>query len=197
MIVASTFSKRRAPDFLVLAAVLCASTAFGGGFPRLMLRLSPGNTETDARWEETLDIIKRAPGCCDDVWFSTGTGVPHLSWRRERAARIARASSELRAVGIGASLQVQATIDLAWRRARNRRQPRNGAWQPQDVSGRREAALRGQWRGDRPRDLVVWLWGAPELRGVESKSGGRGRLPCECNSAMRMFRRIGFPGLGT
>ena len=100
-----------------------------------MLRLSPGNTETDARWEETLDIIKRAPGCCDDVWFSTGTGVPHLSWRRERAARIARASSELRAVGIGASLQVQATIDRAWRRTRNRWQPRNGARQPQDVSG--------------------------------------------------------------
>ncbi len=75
-----------------------------------MLRLSPGNTETDARWAETLDIIRRAPGCCDDVWFSTGTGVPHLSWHRERAARIARASSELRAMGIGASLQVQATI---------------------------------------------------------------------------------------
>lgn len=96
-------------NVLVLAAVLCASTAFGG-FPRLMLRLSPGNTETDARWAETLDIIRRAPGCCDDVWFSTGTGVPHLSWHRERAARIARASSELRAMGIGASLQVQATI---------------------------------------------------------------------------------------
>ena len=95
---------------LFFAALFLSSAASGGGFPRLMLRLSPGNTETDARWAETLDAIRRAPGCCDDVWFSTGTGVPDLSWHRARAARIARASSELRAMGIGASLQVQATI---------------------------------------------------------------------------------------
>ena len=95
---------------LVFAALFLSSTASGGGFPRLMLRLSPGNTETDARWAETLDAIRSTPGCCDDVWFSTGTGVPGLAWHRERAARIARAASELRTMGIEASLQIQATI---------------------------------------------------------------------------------------
>ena len=136
-----------------------------------MLRLSPGNTETDARWEETLDIIKRAPGCCDDVWFSTGTGVPHLSWRRERAARIARASSELRAVGIGASLQVQATIDRAWRRTRNRWQPRNGARQPQDVSGQGVKRL----CADSGVEIVPAIWsfgyGALQNYGVDALEG--------------------------
>lgn len=94
----------------VFAVLLISSTLVADVHPRLMLRLSPGNTETDARWEETLKAIRSAPGCCDDVWFSTGTGVPDLSWHRERAARIARAASELRAMGIDASLQIQATI---------------------------------------------------------------------------------------
>ena len=78
--------------------------------PRMMLRLSASNADSDARWTETRAAIESAPGCCDDVWFSTGTGVPGLDWHRANAAQLVRGAKDLRKAGIGASLQFQATI---------------------------------------------------------------------------------------
>ena len=38
----------------------------------LLLRLRGSNTETDERWNDIFSIIRENPGCCDEVWFSTG-----------------------------------------------------------------------------------------------------------------------------
>ena len=79
-------------------------------FPVMQLRLRAPDTASDAAWSRTLKIIADNPGCCDEVWFSTGIGNPPLSVHAERAERIARAAEDLRDLGIAPSLQFQATI---------------------------------------------------------------------------------------
>ena len=76
----------------------------------LLLRLRGSNTETDERWNEIFNIIKENPGCCDEVWFSTGLGVPPMEWHQEQAQRMVRGSEQLRAIGVIPSLQIQMTI---------------------------------------------------------------------------------------
>ncbi len=79
-------------------------------FPVLQLRLRAPDTASDAEWSRTLKIIADNPGCCDEVWFSTGIGIPPLSVHEERARRVTRAAADLRNLGIVPSLQFQATI---------------------------------------------------------------------------------------
>ena len=76
----------------------------------MFLRLCATNTETDKRWDDIFNIIKENPGCCDEVWFSTGLGVPPMEWHQEQAQRMIRGSEQLRAIGIIPSLQIQMTI---------------------------------------------------------------------------------------
>ena len=76
----------------------------------MMLRLRPTNTDTDEAWSETYKIIKENPGCCDEVWFSTGMGFLPREWHEDKAARIGRAMVQLKEIGIGSSLQFQMTI---------------------------------------------------------------------------------------
>ena len=78
--------------------------------PTMSLRLRGPHTATETQWRKTLAAIAANPGCCDEVWFSTGIGVPPVSWHREQAARLARAADDLRRLGIVPSLQVQATL---------------------------------------------------------------------------------------
>ena len=91
-----------AVPFLLVLAVSAA--------PTMSLRLRGPHTATEAQWRKTLAAIAANPGCCDEVWFSTGIGVPPVSWHREQAARLAKAAEDLRRLGIVPSLQVQATL---------------------------------------------------------------------------------------
>lgn len=78
--------------------------------PTMSLRLRGPHTATMAQWEKTLRAIAENPGCCDEVWFSTGIGVPSLEWHRAQAGRLVKAAEDLRKIGIVPSLQFQATL---------------------------------------------------------------------------------------
>ncbi len=81
-----------------------------GAVPTMSLRLRGPHTATDEQWRATYKAIAENPGCCDEVWFSTGIGVPPLKWHREQAARLVKAAEDLRKIGIVPSLQFQATL---------------------------------------------------------------------------------------
>ena len=95
-----------------LLAIVCGVvTCFAGQEPPfLMLRLRAPETDDARTWEETRAAIAAHPGCCDEVWFSSGIDFPPLDVHRERAAKQARAASDCRALGIHPGLQVQATL---------------------------------------------------------------------------------------
>lgn len=78
--------------------------------PVMMMRLRPTNTDTDEDWAATYSIIKENPGCCDEVWFSTGMGFLPEDWHKDKVARISRAMAQLKEIGISSSLQFQMTI---------------------------------------------------------------------------------------
>ena len=78
--------------------------------PVLQLRLRAPDIVSDEAWNATREMIAANPGCCDEVWFSTGIGVPPVSVHADRAARMVRAAAELRRLGIIPSIQFQATI---------------------------------------------------------------------------------------
>lgn len=76
----------------------------------LMLRLSIHNTRTEEAWNDMLSALRQAPGCCDEVWFSTGISMPSMKVHEQNAERLKRAKETLRQMGIATSLQVQMTI---------------------------------------------------------------------------------------
>ena len=78
--------------------------------PVLMLRLSMQNTSSEEVWAQTYSILTQNPGCCDEVWFSTGTGMPDMQVHRDHVSRLVKAKEALRELGIGSSLQIQMTI---------------------------------------------------------------------------------------
>lgn len=78
--------------------------------PLMMLRLRPTNTDSDEAWNDTYSIIKENPGCCDEVWFSTGMGYLPQEWHQDKVERIGRAMAQLKEIGVGSSLQFQMTI---------------------------------------------------------------------------------------
>lgn len=94
------------------AALLCviAVAVEALAAPVLQLRLRAPDIASDAAWNATRAMIAANPGCCDEVWLSTGIGVPPVGVHADRAARMVRAAKELRALGIMPSLQFQATL---------------------------------------------------------------------------------------
>ena len=44
--------------------------------PVLQLRLRAPDITSDEAWNATREMIAANPGCCDEVWLSTGIGVP-------------------------------------------------------------------------------------------------------------------------
>ena len=78
--------------------------------PVMMLRLRMPNTITDENWATLLSGIKENPECCEEVWFSTGVGIPPMDVHREHVERLIRAKEELKQLGIGTSVQVQMTL---------------------------------------------------------------------------------------
>lgn len=89
------------------ALVLCARP---DSRPFYSLRFRPFETDDAKAWQETKSAIAANPGCCDEVWFSTGISYIPLSAHRERAAKQAKAAEDCRAMGIAPSVQVQATL---------------------------------------------------------------------------------------
>ena len=78
--------------------------------PLVMLRLRGTASFSDENWEKSYRAIKDSPGCCDEVWFSTGLGFAEEETMRDRAERIRQGSMQLKQLGIGSSLQIQMTI---------------------------------------------------------------------------------------
>ena len=78
--------------------------------PLMSMRLRANDTDTKEIWKANFKAIAENPGCCDEIWFSTGTGAPPLEWHRVRAEVLAEAVKDARSAGIVPSLQFQATI---------------------------------------------------------------------------------------
>lgn len=53
--------------------------------PCVMLRFSSAQTRSTEEWKETAKAFAENPGCCDEVWFSTGESFPGLDWHRRFA----------------------------------------------------------------------------------------------------------------
>ena len=67
--------------------------------PLLQLRLRAPDTLSATNWAATRQMLFENPGCCDEVWFSTGIGVPPVSEHVRRAEIIRAAAADLRARG--------------------------------------------------------------------------------------------------
>ena len=80
------------------------------GLPKMMLRLNSRNTFKPGQWATALKSIAENPGCCDEVWFSTGVAFPKIEWHLEHARRLQTVSEDVRRLGIAPSLQIQVTI---------------------------------------------------------------------------------------
>ena len=78
--------------------------------PLMKIRLRAPHTADDAQWAKTFKALVENPGCCDEVWFSTGIGLPKLSDHMANVERLKRYAAQLREKRIVPSLQVQATL---------------------------------------------------------------------------------------
>ena len=78
--------------------------------PLIAMRLRANDTDSTAVWKRNFAAVAEHPGCCDEIWFSTGCGAPSLEWHRAHAAVLAGAMADARAAGIVPSLQFQATL---------------------------------------------------------------------------------------
>lgn len=97
----------------IFAASLVASARCGEPTPSrplMSMRLRANDTDTKEVWKTNFKAIAENPGCCDEIWFSTGTGAPTLDWHRARAEVLAEAVKDAKTAGIVPSLQFQATI---------------------------------------------------------------------------------------
>ncbi len=78
--------------------------------PVMMLRLRITNTLTDEAWARLYSGLQQNPRCCDEIWFSTGITMPVMDVHRQHVERLLRAKEDLKALGIGTSVQFQMTI---------------------------------------------------------------------------------------
>ncbi len=78
--------------------------------PFMIQRYRDGQNFEPGVWEATVAELAKHPGAADEVWFSTGVGIPPLKWHEEQAARMIAAAADLRQLGIAPSLEYQATI---------------------------------------------------------------------------------------
>ena len=99
---------RAAGSLVCLIAPVAAGSA--ESTPLMKIRLRAPHTADDAQWVKTFKALAENPGCCDEVWFSTGIGLPKLSDHMANVERLKRYAEQLREKGIVPSLQVQATL---------------------------------------------------------------------------------------
>jgi len=93
----------------IFAAAVIAGAAMADESLMLM-RLRAPHTANDAQWAKTFKALADNRGACDEVWFSTGIGVPKMEWHEEHVKRLVRYAEQLREAGIVPSLQFQATL---------------------------------------------------------------------------------------
>ena len=96
----------------LLAAAIVATVLVNAAEPPplIMMRLRGPHTASDEQWAKTFKILSENRPACDEVWFSTGIGVPKMAWHQAHVRRLVRYAEQLRAVGIVPSLQFQATL---------------------------------------------------------------------------------------
>lgn len=101
---------------IIMAAILIYScqnketTTSVSDEPVMLLRLRMPNTVSEENWSTLLSGIKANPECCDEIWFSTGISIPPMDVHRGHVERLIKAKEDLKALGIGTSMQVQMTI---------------------------------------------------------------------------------------
>ena len=91
---------------MIVAAVAAASD----GIPFSAIRLRKPHTDREDVWQGLLAQFAKHRAGVDEVWFSTGINFPKMEEHRRAAQRLAKASEDLRRIGILPSLQIQATI---------------------------------------------------------------------------------------
>ena len=91
---------------MIVAAVAAASD----GIPFSAIRLRKPHTDREDVWQGLLAQFAKHRAGVDEVWFSTGISFPKMEEHRRAAQRLAKASEDLRRIGILPSLQIQATI---------------------------------------------------------------------------------------
>ena len=76
------------------------------------IRLRAPETDGGQMWAGVMKIVRENRNAFDDVWLSTGINFPKLEWHTGQSARHAKAAADLRALGIGVSVQYQAATGL-------------------------------------------------------------------------------------
>lgn len=95
---------------MMITSLLILASLVSPASPFLSMRLRANDTESVETWRANFREVVAHPGCCDEIWFSTGCGAPALDWHRKNAAVLAEAVKDCRAKGIAPSLQFQATL---------------------------------------------------------------------------------------
>lgn len=66
--------------------------------------------DDEALFDVTLDMIRKYPNSCDDVWLTTAVGYPTYENHKKHAERLIKAAKRFREAGVSVSLQVANTI---------------------------------------------------------------------------------------
>ncbi len=66
--------------------------------------------DDEALFQITLDMIRKYPDSCNDVWLTTAIGYPTYENHKKHAAMLVRAAKAFREAGVSVSLQVANTI---------------------------------------------------------------------------------------
>lgn len=77
--------------------------------PLISIRLWDNHLEP-AVMSANLSLMQRRRGACDEVWFATDYSFPPLAVHQDHARLMAEAAAQVRAEGIGASLQISNTL---------------------------------------------------------------------------------------
>ena len=102
-------TRGRTMKMLAMMFVAAAACAYGAE-PFMMMRFRGPQTDGGPIWEKTAENLIRHRAACDEVWFSTGIGLPPMSWHVEQSRRQGVAAEALRKAGILPGLQFQATL---------------------------------------------------------------------------------------
>ena len=94
----------------ILVSIFAAFCASYAAEPFSAIRLRKPQTDSPKVWQATVEQFRKYRAGVDEVWFSTGICFPKMEEHFANAARLARASEELRRLGIKPSIQIQATI---------------------------------------------------------------------------------------
>lgn len=77
--------------------------------PLMIIRLRSKHEEPEV-WNRLYPQLLANRACCDEIWFSTGVGIPFLEEHERRSRLMAGYAADLRKEGIAPGLQIQATL---------------------------------------------------------------------------------------